>query len=75
MIGLVSNDTDETRLVPGSHICALYCSDRDRLLSGRLGPGLSAGDKCACAVASASTTRALRALVQGSRLPCDRRQR
>ena len=61
MTGLVPIGIDEIGLVPGSHVCAFYRgdSDRDRLLSGYLGAGLSAGDKCICVVDSADTAQRL----------------
>jgi MEDS: MEthanogen/methylotroph, DcmR Sensory domain len=64
MSGLVPSGIDEIGLVPGSHVCAFYRgdSDRDRLLSGYLGAGLSAGDKCICVVDSANTAQRLESL-------------
>ena len=60
----VVSGIDEIGLLPGSHICAFYRgdSDRDRLLSGYFGAGLSAGDKCVCVVDSRNTAEWLRAL-------------
>jgi hypothetical protein len=60
----VSSGIDDIGLLPGSHVCAFYRgdSDRDRLLSGYLGAGLTAGDKCICIVDSAITAARLRAL-------------
>ncbi|MBO0819269.1 MAG: MEDS domain-containing protein [Nocardiopsaceae bacterium] len=57
---------DDVRLLPGSHVCAFYRgdSDRDRLLNGYFGAGLSAGDKCVCVVDSRNTAERLRALPQ-----------
>jgi hypothetical protein len=64
MAGPVPSGIDDIGLMPGSHVCAFYRgdSDRDRLLSGYLGAGLVAGDKCICIVDSASTAARLRAL-------------
>ena len=64
MAGPVPSGIDEIGLLPGSHVCAFYRgdSDRDRLLSGYLGAGLSAGDKCICVVDSAATAEWLAAL-------------
>jgi len=60
----VSSGIDDIGLMPGSHVCAFYRGDgdRDRLLSGYLGAGLTAGDKCICVVDSAITAARLRAL-------------
>jgi hypothetical protein len=46
MTGLVPSGIDEIGLLPGSHVCAFYRgdTDRDRLLNGYLGAGLTAGD-------------------------------
>jgi len=64
MAGPVSSGIDGIGLMTGSHVCAFYRgdSDRDRLLSGYLGAGLTAGDKCICVVDSAHTAAWLRAL-------------
>ncbi|HTT55203.1 MAG TPA: MEDS domain-containing protein [Streptosporangiaceae bacterium] len=64
MAGPVSSGIDEIGLAPGSHVCAFYRgdSDRDRLLSGYLGAGLTAGDKCICVVDSADTAGWLQGL-------------
>lgn len=66
MTGMVPSGIDEIRLLPGSHVCAFYRgdSDRDRLLSGYLGAGLAAGDKCICVVDSAFTAGRLRSLTR-----------
>ncbi len=75
MTGPVVSGIDEVGLLPGSHVCAFYRgdSDRDRLLSGYFGAGLSAGDKCVCVVDSRSTAEWLRALPRscGSHGPSD----
>jgi hypothetical protein len=62
MAGPVLSGIDDIGLEPGSHVCAFYRGDRDRdrLLSGYLGAGLSAGDKCVCIVDSAGTAERLR---------------
>jgi hypothetical protein len=64
MIGPVPSGIDQIGFVPGSHVCAFYRgdTDRDQLLSGYLGAGLAAGDKCVCIVDSAGTARHLEAL-------------
>jgi MEDS: MEthanogen/methylotroph, DcmR Sensory domain len=64
MAGPVASGIDEIGLAPGSHVCAFYRgdSDRDRLLSGYLGAGLTAGDKCICVVDSVTTAGWLKAL-------------
>src|SRR5271163_3884348 len=64
MAGTVLSGIDEISLLPGSHVCAFYRgdADRDRLLSGYLRAGLTAGDKCICIVDSARTAQRLRAL-------------
>ncbi len=71
MAGPVSSGIDDIGLVPGSHVCAFYRgdSDRDRLLSGYLGAGLTAGDKCICVVDSVHTATRLKALPQSGREP------
>jgi hypothetical protein len=71
MTGTVPSGIDEIRLLPGSHVCAFYRgdSDRDRLLAGYLGAGLTAGDKCICVVDSAFTARRLEALARSSSGP------
>lgn len=75
MTGPVVSGIDEVGLLPGSHVCAFYRgdSDRDRLLSGYFGAGLSAGDKCVCVVDSRNTAEWLRALPRscGSHGPSD----
>lgn len=55
--GAVPSGIDDVDLRPGSHVCAFYRgpADRDRLLSGYLGAGLAAGDKCICIVDSQRT--------------------
>jgi hypothetical protein len=52
---------DQVDLQPGSHVCAFYRGDddRDRLLNGYLGAGLTAGDKCICIVDSLHTQERL----------------
>lgn len=64
MTGPVRSGIAEIGLAPGSHVCAFYRgdADRDRLLSGYLGAGLTAGDKCICIVDSAGTAKRLEAL-------------
>jgi MEDS: MEthanogen/methylotroph, DcmR Sensory domain len=64
MAGPVPSGIDDIGLLPGSHVCAFYRGDgdRDRLLNGYLGAGLTAGDKCICVVDSAVTAARLRAL-------------
>ena len=64
MTGPVRSGIDQIGLDPGSHVCAFYRGDgdRDRLLSGYFGAGLSTGDKCICVVDSASTRKRLEAL-------------
>ena len=71
MTGTVPSGIDEIRLLPGSHICAFYRgdSDRDRLLTGYLGAGLAAGDKCICVVDSALTAKRLKSLTRASSGP------
>ena len=66
MTGLVPSGIDEIGLQPGSHVCAFYRgdTDRDRLLSGYLGAGLTAGDKCICVVDSELTAKRLRSLTR-----------
>jgi MEDS: MEthanogen/methylotroph, DcmR Sensory domain len=61
MAGPVLSGIDEICLQPGSHVCAFYRGDgdRDRLLGGYLGAGLTAGDKCICIVDSAGTAERL----------------
>jgi hypothetical protein len=60
----VLSGIDEIELQPGSHVCAFYRgeADRDRLLTGYLGAGLTAGDKCICVVDSPYTAKRLAAL-------------
>ena len=64
MTGPVPSGIAEIGLAPGSHVCAFYRgdADRDRLLSGYLSAGLTAGDKCICVVDSARTAERLGAL-------------
>ncbi|HVT68365.1 MAG TPA: MEDS domain-containing protein [Trebonia sp.] len=71
MTELVRSGIDEIGLAPGSHVCAFYRGDRDRdrLLSGYLAAGLSAGDKCICVVDSASTAESLQAFLARTVLP------
>ena len=71
MAGPVPSGIDDIGLTPGSHVCAFYRgdSDRDRLLNGYLGAGLTAGDKCICVVDSAITAARLRALPQSGAEP------
>ncbi len=71
MTGLVPSGIDEIGLLPGSHVCAFYRGDddRDRLLSGYFGAGLTAGDKCVCVVDSASTAEWLAALPRAGGRP------
>lgn len=61
MTGPVPSGIEGIGLQPGSHVCAFYRgdSDRDRLLTGYLGAGLAAGDKCICIVDSAGTAERL----------------
>jgi len=61
MTGPVPSGIDEIGLVPGSHVCAFYRgdADRDRLLTGYLRAGLTAGDKCICIVDSKRTAKRL----------------
>jgi hypothetical protein len=61
MTGPVPSGIDEIGLVPGSHVCAFYRgdADRDRLLTGYLSAGLTAGDKCICIVDSERTAKRL----------------
>ena len=71
MAAAVPSGIDEIGLLPGSHVCAFYRgdTDRDRLLSGYFGAGLSAGDKCVCVVDSASTATWLAALPRAAGEP------
>ena len=71
MAGAIPSGIDEVSLFPGHHVCAFYRgdSDRDRLLTGYLGAGLTAGDKCICIVDSAETARGLGALPGTCREP------
>jgi hypothetical protein len=64
MVTPVPSGIDDIGLVPGSHVCAFYRgdADRDRLLTGYLGAGLAAGDKCICVVDSAYTAKRLESL-------------
>ena len=64
MTGPVPSGIDEIGLVPGSHVCAFYRgdADRDRLLTGYLSAGLTAGDKCICIVDSVGTAKRLETL-------------
>jgi MEDS: MEthanogen/methylotroph, DcmR Sensory domain len=68
MTGTVPSGIDEISLLAGSHVCAFYRGDedRDRLLSGYLGAGLAAGDKCICVVDSELTAKRLRSLTRSS---------
>jgi MEDS: MEthanogen/methylotroph, DcmR Sensory domain len=74
MTGPVPSGIDQIGLAPGSHICAFYRGDpdRDRLLTGYLGAGLAAGDKCICIVDSAGAARQLEALpgAHAGQQPC-----
>ena len=60
----VLSGIDEIELQPGSHVCAFYRgeADRDRLLTGYLRAGLTAGDKCICVVDSPYTAKRLATL-------------
>jgi len=71
MTGPVPSGIDEIGLVPGSHVCAFYRGDvdRDRLLTGYLSAGLTAGDKCICIVDSERTAKRLEQLSRTSREP------
>ena len=71
MTGPVPSGIDEIGLVPGSHVCAFYRgdADRDRLLTGYLGAGLTAGDKCICIVDFERTAKRLEQLPRTSREP------
>jgi hypothetical protein len=62
MTGALSTGIDQVDLQPGSHVCAFYRgdADRDRLLNGYLGAGLTAGDKCICIVDSLHTQKRLK---------------
>jgi hypothetical protein len=62
MTGALPTGIDEVDLQPGSHVCAFYRGDddRDRLLNGYLGAGLTAGDKCICIVDSLYTQKRLK---------------
>lgn len=64
MAGPVVSGIDEIGLAPGNHVCAFYRgdSDRDRLLEGYFGAGLTAGDKCIGVVDSEDTANRLRTL-------------
>ena len=64
MTSAVPSGIDEIDLQPGSHVCAFYrgSTDRDRLLTGYLGAGLTAGDKCICIVDSQHTASQLDSL-------------
>jgi hypothetical protein len=66
MTGTVPSGIDEISLLPGSHVCAFYRGDagRDRLLSGYLGAGLAAGDKCICVVDSELTAKRIQSLTR-----------
>ena len=61
MPGALPTGIDQVDLQPGSHVCAFYRGDddRDRLLNGYLGAGLTAGDKCICIVDSLHTQERL----------------
>ncbi len=71
MAGPVPSGIDDIGLLPGSHVCACYRSDsdRDRLVNGYLGAGVTARDKCICAADSAVTAARLRALPQSRAEP------
>ena len=71
MAGPVPSGIDEIGLQPGSHVCAFYRGDgdRDRLLTGYLGAGLAAGDKCICIVDSADAAQRLGTLPGASGEP------
>jgi hypothetical protein len=71
MTGPVPSGIDEIGLVPGSHVCAFYRgdADRDRLLTGYLSAGLTAGDKCICIVDSERTAKRLEQLSGTCREP------
>jgi len=71
MTGPVPSGIDEIGLVPGSHVCAFYRgdADRDRLLTGYLSAGLTAGDKCICIVDFERTAERLEQLSRTSREP------
>jgi MEDS: MEthanogen/methylotroph, DcmR Sensory domain len=71
MGGTVPSGIDEITLLPGGHVCAFYRGDaeRDRLLSGYLGVGLAAGDKCICVVDSELTAKRLQSLTRSSARP------
>jgi MEDS: MEthanogen/methylotroph, DcmR Sensory domain len=75
MTGPIPSGIAEIGLAPGSHVCAFYRgdADRDRLLSGYLSAGLTAGDKCICIVDSARTAKRLQALsgARGEPSPSD----
>ena len=68
MTGTVPSGIDEISLLPGHHVCAFYRgdADRDRLLSGYLGAGLAAGDKCICVVDSELTAKRIQSLTRSS---------
>ena len=61
MPGALPTGIDQVNLQPGSHVCAFYRGDddRDRLLNGYLGAGLTAEDKCICIVNSLGTQERL----------------
>ena len=67
----VPSGIDDIGLMPGSHVCAFYRgdADRDRLLTGYLGAGLAAGDKCICVVDSAYTAKRLESLPRPRTVP------
>ena len=69
--GAVPSGIDEIDLQAGSHVCAFYrgAADRDRLLSGYLGAGLTAGDKCVCIVDSPCTADRLPSLLRSHERP------
>ncbi len=71
MTGPVPSGIDDIGLAPGSHVCAFYRgdADRDRLLTGYLGAGLAAGDKCICVVDSALTAKRLKSLPRSRSQP------
>ena len=68
---MVPSGIDEIDLRAGSHVCAFYrgAADRDRLLSGYLGAGLAAGDKCVCIVDSPHTADRLTSMLRGRDQP------
>jgi MEDS: MEthanogen/methylotroph, DcmR Sensory domain len=67
----VPSGIDEIDLQAGSHVCAFYrgAADRDRLLSGYLSAGLTAGDKCVCIVDSPYTADRLTSMLRSRDRP------